>query len=279
MTKSATTDATTANSEVKNATNDTSRVVSISEAALLLGLSVRSIQRRLDGGALEAVTIDGKRRVRLPPDTPKSAIQSDGGAPTVQSDTSRDASVAQISDRLSPLAAQLIESQASEIGFLRSQIEAQHAQIEAQRAEYLATIEAERRESALTIAALREAIKAMPRQLTSGDASAAELPPQRDEEPATATTSPAAPIAPESAPEPPIEAVPTVEPNKVSPAVYGAQAAQIAPEFRPTIEELEAEAPPARVPPQAPPETPQPWYPPKEQGSVWHRFKVWLIGG
>jgi hypothetical protein len=57
---------------------------------------------------------------------------------------------------------------------LESEVEHLRGQIEAQRAEYLATIETERRESALTVAALREAIKAMPRGLPAPSETAGE---------------------------------------------------------------------------------------------------------
>lgn len=41
-------------------------VVTITEAARRLGLSVRTVQRRLDNGEWQAVTVAGKRCVRLP---------------------------------------------------------------------------------------------------------------------------------------------------------------------------------------------------------------------
>jgi excisionase family DNA binding protein len=46
--------------------NDDARVVSITEAAELLSVSVRTVQRRLDSGDLEAVTEGDRRRVKLP---------------------------------------------------------------------------------------------------------------------------------------------------------------------------------------------------------------------
>jgi excisionase family DNA binding protein len=49
----------------------------ITEAARLLGVSVRTVQRRLDTGKLESFESEGKRFVRLTPDTTANATQGD----------------------------------------------------------------------------------------------------------------------------------------------------------------------------------------------------------
>ncbi len=78
------------------------RVLSITEAAQVLGLSIRTVQRRLDAGTLEVVEVEGVRRVRLPLDatvgdrvtrqpgrqvarhgTPTNATEGDKPAPQV----------------------------------------------------------------------------------------------------------------------------------------------------------------------------------------------------
>jgi excisionase family DNA binding protein len=64
----------------------TAFVVTITEAARLLGQSVRTVQRALDGGKMEAVAVAGKRCVRLRADevlpglTPDEGAIIDGGA-------------------------------------------------------------------------------------------------------------------------------------------------------------------------------------------------------
>ncbi len=63
--------------------NDDTGAVSITEAAKHLGVSVRTVQRRLDSGELEAVTEGDRRRVRLPDGTPASAT----GDTTARHDT------------------------------------------------------------------------------------------------------------------------------------------------------------------------------------------------
>lgn len=62
------------------------RVLSITAAAQVLGLSVRTVQRRLDAGTLQAVEVEGARRVRLPDDATSNATdRATGGTP--QGDT------------------------------------------------------------------------------------------------------------------------------------------------------------------------------------------------
>jgi excisionase family DNA binding protein len=49
----------------------------ITEAARILGVSVRTVQRRLDNGKLESFESEGKRFVRLTPDATANATQGD----------------------------------------------------------------------------------------------------------------------------------------------------------------------------------------------------------
>jgi hypothetical protein len=90
------------------------------------------------------------------PDTAPDTLEADAGQMAATPDTPYGA---QIGGELSPLAARYVAQLESEVEFLKG------------------TIEAERREAALTIAALRDAIKAMPRALPepgedSGDSGA-----------------------------------------------------------------------------------------------------------
>jgi excisionase family DNA binding protein len=52
-------------------------IVTITEAAKLLELSVRTVQRRLDAGEWEAVTMAGKRCVKLPADALPAGVTPD----------------------------------------------------------------------------------------------------------------------------------------------------------------------------------------------------------
>jgi excisionase family DNA binding protein len=52
-------------------------IVTITEAARLLELSVRTVQRRLDAGEWEAVTMAGKRCVKLPADALPAGVTPD----------------------------------------------------------------------------------------------------------------------------------------------------------------------------------------------------------
>jgi excisionase family DNA binding protein len=81
----------TTDDKTSNATHDAPHdsavfVVTITEAARLLGQSVRTVQRSLDGGKMEAVAVAGKRCVRLRADevlpglSPDESAIIDGGA-------------------------------------------------------------------------------------------------------------------------------------------------------------------------------------------------------
>jgi excisionase family DNA binding protein len=62
-------------------------IVTITEAAPLLGCSIRTVQRRLDAGEFEAVTVAGKRCVRLTADDLPEGVMPDGLALDATRDT------------------------------------------------------------------------------------------------------------------------------------------------------------------------------------------------
>lgn len=75
----------TTGDKTSNATHDAPHdsavfVVTITEAARLLGQSVRTVQRALDGGKMEAVAVAGKRCVRLRADEMLPGLQPDESA-------------------------------------------------------------------------------------------------------------------------------------------------------------------------------------------------------
>lgn len=59
-------------------TDDNGEVVTVTEAAARLGMSVRTVQRKLDAGELQAVMRLGKRAVLLPGDLPLEGVVTDG---------------------------------------------------------------------------------------------------------------------------------------------------------------------------------------------------------
>ncbi len=170
----------------ENEAADHGDTVSITEAARRLNCSVRTVQRRLDSGALESVEVDGQRRVKLPHDratdnaTPDATGRQDnatGGTPhnattrhndarqrdsenESQRDATRhdtrqmarhDATGSATRDTTSTTAdGRVIEILERENAFLKSQIEAANR----------ATSEAH--------AALRAALAAQPRALNEG---------------------------------------------------------------------------------------------------------------
>jgi excisionase family DNA binding protein len=123
-------------------TPDTSQrdSATITEAARLLGVSVRTVQRRLDNGDLRAIERDGKRFVDMTADAPQ-------GDNVTRHDTTNDARAREES---TPDLAALLTQSREEIAFLRSMLEARE------------------RDSAELRAALREALKAMPKALPGG---------------------------------------------------------------------------------------------------------------
>lgn len=183
-----------------------SEIVSITEAGRRLACSVRTIQRRLDSGALEAVEVEGQRRVRLPSDNatgratgdapsnvtgrqrdaPQYDNQRDSDAPQgdskheLQGDTTRQDGVPHNATGRHHDATQrdsdarVIELLERENAFLKSQIEQAN------------------RQAAEAHAALRAALAAMPKALTQAASDATPMPQQSpqsvpDRTPATST--------------------------------------------------------------------------------------------
>jgi hypothetical protein len=150
-------------------------VVSITEAAHHLGVSVRTVQRRLDGGQLEAVWEGDTRRVRLPiegdratrqGDTSEGDTRRDSGTTrhdAPQGDIQRDTSRDNTTNAQSTLASLIAEKDAR-ITDLRATVEAQRLQIEAAN-----------RTAAEAQAALREALKMSNRALMEPGQSTLEV--------------------------------------------------------------------------------------------------------
>lgn len=124
--------------------------VALPDAARALGVSLRTLQRRLDRGEIGFVERDGKRFALLdgaadgrdkPRDSDATARQV-----VVSRDTTRDTSTRQTADVSSERVAELRE----EVRFLRGLVEQRD------------------RDAAELRAALREALKAQPKQLTQG---------------------------------------------------------------------------------------------------------------
>ena len=129
------------------------RVVSITEAAQVLGLSVRTIQRRLDSGALQAIEVEGARRVQLPKaratgDATEDDRGRDKGNATGRQVARQDATEMATAQVLAaPNAGTREEELREEVKFLRGVIEQQQ------------------RDAAELRAALREALKMSQRAL------------------------------------------------------------------------------------------------------------------
>jgi excisionase family DNA binding protein len=135
-------DATSATSGTPgNATHDAPAgdIVTITEAARLLGISVRTVQRRLDAGTLEAVEDEGKRLVRLPSDATAQAIgYTSHDAPGMSSGTPHGATgnttaqaTTAASDATRDASGELVAELRDQVKFLRSQVE-EHARAEAE---------------------------------------------------------------------------------------------------------------------------------------------------
>ena len=129
--------------------------VTFEEAARLLGVSLRTVQRRVKDGDLNTIESDGARLVCLAPDATTDATRDttrrDNDATARQIDaTKRDTAQA---GSTPDVAASLAQSR-EEILFLRGLVE-QHQRSEAELR-----------------AALRKALDAMPKAITAGDESA-----------------------------------------------------------------------------------------------------------
>jgi hypothetical protein len=176
--------------------------LTVSSAAAALGVSPRSIQRRCVAGTLAArlVATGNGQRWEIDPaaldNSPRRDTNDANDSDTNDATAARDATqttatprakrhkrqrrdtndatqttVATVATPGDSYAARLIEAQAAEIEFLKG------------------TIEAERRESALTVAALRDAIKAMPKALPApGDMASATPEPLSVAQPGATST-------------------------------------------------------------------------------------------
>lgn len=134
---------------------DTARqCATITEAARILRVSIRTVQRRLDSGALNSIERDGKRLVQLPTNATESATPD---APTRRDTRQNDATERDTAQAGSTpdLAAMLTQSR-EEILFLRGLVEQRD------------------RDAAELRAALRKSLDAMPRALPSGSTPDAE---------------------------------------------------------------------------------------------------------
>lgn len=172
--------------------NDTGGVVTISDAARVLGVSVRTVQRRLDAGELEAQEVAGKRCVVLSRDTlgvvspgassdtkpPPDGVSSDTSTlkparPSATTDTTRDTSALSRDTPKNTTAQQLDapddtprDSSATIEAALRDALAREREQVAFLRAQ----VESHARAEAELRAALREALKLQARALPAPDA-------------------------------------------------------------------------------------------------------------
>lgn len=137
--------------------------VTITAAALRLGVSVRTVQRRLDAGILRSIERDGRRLVLLDGDATEGDITRQNGVSrdTTQRDIVTRHATPNDATRDATGVTLLIEQRdrdRAEIAFLRGLVEQRD------------------RDAAELRAALRKALDSMPRALTEGTASAPESP-------------------------------------------------------------------------------------------------------
>jgi hypothetical protein len=134
-------------------------VASIGDAAKSLGVSIRTVQRRIERGQMSVIERDGRRFVQLPNGTPTDATPGATGDATprqVDATPRQNDATGRDSD------AERIAELKAEVAFLRNVVEAQQ------------------RDGAETRAALREALKLAPKQLNAA-------PPERPTAPPTDT--------------------------------------------------------------------------------------------
>lgn len=123
--------------------------VALPVASRLLGVSLRTVQRRLDKGELAFIERDGKRFVLLPERSASGEPDATGHDKTRDSDATNDTTARQAAGLSSERESELKE----EIRFLRGLVEQRD------------------RDAAELRAALREALKMAPRQLEAGESS------------------------------------------------------------------------------------------------------------
>ena len=150
-------------SATNDATRDTTarqvtrQSVALSDAARRLGVSLRTVQRRVESGALPSEQRDGRRFVLLETDAPEAAPSD-----ATRHDKTRDSDATGATNDATPddLLSRYVARLEGEVDFLRRALES------AQQSE------------AVTKASLREALRAMPRALSAGTAIDNE--PQKD---------------------------------------------------------------------------------------------------
>jgi len=137
--------------------------LTLEEAARSLGVSLRTVQRRIKDGDLSTIESDGARLVCLASDATEAATEA--ATPARQNATS-DATARQIDatkrDSAPDARADLLAHLRTENEYLKSQVDAWRLQTEAAN-----------RTASETAAALREALKAMPRAIEAGSGSTA----------------------------------------------------------------------------------------------------------
>jgi hypothetical protein len=124
------------------------RVVSVSQAAAALSVTVRTVQRRLDSGVLRSEKRNGRRFVVLPSDGP--ADEKTGATeatPNATFDTTQNTTTRHPNATDGDMASRLIAQLEAENRFLKGELETAH------------------RNHALGMAAMREALKALPKAL------------------------------------------------------------------------------------------------------------------
>ncbi len=127
----------------RDSKGDTSRdTATVTEAAKLLGVTIRTVQRRLDRGELNSIEEGGKRLVLMPA---KATADTSGNAIRRDSDTRHDATGDVTGHEA---VARLLEEKDARIADLRATVDAQRLQIEAAN-----------RTAAETAAAMRDLVK------------------------------------------------------------------------------------------------------------------------
>lgn len=176
----------------QNATNDATRdttnrdTVSQSVAARRLGVSLRTVQRRIENGDLSTIERDGKRLVCLEPDATEDATRRDKSATVDATEydtgatndaTNRD-SGATMTRHDDAARAELLAHLQAENEYLKSQVDAWRLQAEAAN-----------RTASETAAALRKALDAMPRAIEAPADALSESTTQRGSTPQEAPQS------------------------------------------------------------------------------------------
>lgn len=149
--------------------SDAPDVVSITEAAKLLRVSVRTVQRRLDSGDLEAVCEGDTRRVKLPNLSRDMTRQSDAPGHDKQNSRSFEDDSTRQSD--APQQHVVTRHDAPESDSQRDIMRELLAEKDARIVDLRSQVEAANRQAAEAAAALREYLKMQAKALTDGESS------------------------------------------------------------------------------------------------------------